>query len=224
MALEEKLRKVVGRAVNDGVTRLRRHRKHFAGEVARILRDFDESWKDRDDARFNSVGDEARDAADLIDAAMLIKEKVLDAERGKIVEMRLRPDLGWVREEILSMFESGEARQRGFVYVAWSQRPEVFYYVGKAQDASRLNLAAHGNLAAAAMRATTLSLIFPAQSREQTLLDVEASAIRLVEDLTGKLPENNKRREKVPLGPGSAILDALADFLRKRGDSIRGSG
>ena len=151
---------------------------------------------------------------------------MLSAANGQVLDIRMptNKELKATQELIYEKFENGEAKARGFVYVAWRKTPQRFLYVGKATNVDRLNLAAHGNLARATADATLLSLIFPSISREDYLLGVEASVIELVECLTGDLPELNTRTGAVPHSAATENLDALASFLGKVATDISRTG
>lgn len=97
-------------------------------------------------------------------------------------------------------------------------------YVGKAGKVERLNLAAHGKLSNSAAHVTTLSLIFPNQSRDIVLSDLEASVIRVIEHATGNLPKLNDRRERVPPCDPTKRLSRLAKFLTNVARSVDAVG
>lgn len=163
---------------------------------------------------------QARELARTIDATGYLSDKVFNAGNALIVDLKLKMDLDAVQAQILEMFESKDAPRRGFVYVAWTASPEEYWYVGKANTADRLSLAAHGKLARATAHATKLSLIFPSQSREEMLLGVEASVLALIEYYTGKLPRLNERRGKVVKNSGTQELRLLSGFLGSIADEI----
>lgn len=214
MDFAQKLVRVCDAATAAGRSELQRHTARLAKLVARVLRDG--KWSSvsaKVDKDLTEAAEEARAAARLLDAAEYIVQKVLSAPNGKAIDTHLKPDLRAVQEQIVSLFEEGAAPERGFVYVAWSKKPERFYYVGKASNAGRLNLAAHGKLARATAHATQLSLLFPTQSREEILLALEASAMELIEFHTGELPELNDNRGAVPDGTATVELKWLSDFL-----------
>lgn len=158
---------------------------------------------------------EARAYTTTLDAAAYLEERILKEPSALVVDLRVKRDLLALQEQIQDLFERGEAPRRGFVYVAWSVRPERFYYVGKAKGVKRLNLASHGKLARATApgHATHLSLLFPAQSRERVLRDVEASVLRLVMFDKGRLPRLNSKHESVPFHAMTDFLDGLSGFL-----------
>lgn len=197
--------------------------EHLAKILAPVLRD--ERWKEltKTDSRVLAEAiKSSREAAKQLDAALYVKERVLLSQNGAALDVRLsRGDLRAAQEEINEAFETKAVPKRGFVYVAWRKTPERFVYVGKATSLDRLNLAAHGKLAMAATGdATILSLLFPTQSKEDILFGVEASMIELVHAHTGKLPELNDRREKVPTGSGRKRLEDLAVFLSSVADDL----
>lgn len=214
MSLEDKLCQIYDDVEKKCRSDLRRHTRQIAKHVADVLRDG--SWSDvtaRADKALTEAATEAREHARLLDATGYLAEKVLGAENMNIVDLRLQNDLLKTQERILEMFANKEAPSRGFVYVAWSMKPEKFYYVGKAKTVARLNLAQHGKLAHATANATQLSLVFPSQSTEETLAGVEASLIALIEFHTNDLPQLNARRERVRFNQGADELRDLASFL-----------
>jgi hypothetical protein len=214
MDVAQKLVRLCDAATDAGRSELDRHTARLARVVAGVLRDG--SWDSvsaKVDKELSEAAEDARAAARLHDAAEYIVRKVLSAPNGKAIDTHLKPDLRAVQEQIVSLFEEVAAPERGFVYVAWSKKPEKYYYVGKASNAGRLNLAAHGKLARATAHATQLSLLFPTQSREEILLALEASVIELIEFHTGDLPDLNDNRGTVPDGAAVVELKRLSEFL-----------
>jgi hypothetical protein len=219
-----KLKEMVQRAQTKGDGRTARHVREFAGTLATVLKE--QRWGEpriSDVARLAEAADNARAVARTLDASHCVTERVLAAENGRVIDIPMPPgkDLRDVQARIFECFESKQAPERGFVYVAWRQRPERYIYVGKAGNTDRMNLAAHGKLARATAEATLLSLAFPAQSREEYLLEVEASIIELVTHFTGDKPELNDRPARVPTWHAQAGLDSLADYLAKESDRLR---
>ena len=155
MAFEDKLRQLSDKADVASLKALNRQTKTLAALVAQVLRE--ETWaavNSRTDKALKDAALEARVWARIRDATGYLEDKVFEPRTGRIEELRLRGDLRFVQDEILQRFKSEEWPTRGFVYIAWSQRPEVYYYVGKARSVDRLNLAAHGKLANATAYAT----------------------------------------------------------------------
>ncbi len=174
--MDIKLRSLHDAARRHSEAELARHTRTLSRLVASVLKDG--TWADssaRARHELQSVSEAARVAAYHLDAASFIAAKVLDARHAKVVDIRLKYGLAEAQRQILDKFASGDAPRRGFVYVSWSRKPEEFYYVGKARGVERLNLSAHGKLANTVGRATTLSLIFPSRSSDETLSGVEAS-------------------------------------------------
>lgn len=221
MGFENKLRQLCAACDRTATRNLASHTKDLARLVAAALKSG--RWEDLPIKTADTLAlsaEMAVEAAQRGDAAEFIHEKLLGAENGKIVDLKMRVDLRVVQEQIYALFESKDAPERGFVYVAWSARPERFMYVGKAASIQRLNLATHGKLANATAHVTTLSLLFPTQSTERNLLDLEASVIELVRSSTGALPELNTKRETVPTGTLSERLGHLASFFEERASQI----
>jgi hypothetical protein len=221
MGLKAKLERMCIHADRSASADLHRHTKDLATLVATVLRTV--RWEDlpiKTQRHLSETAEAAKSAAILADAAECINTRVFDAPNGKIADLKISTELREVQEQIWNLFETGEVPRRGFVYVAWSAKPERFLYVGKAGNVERLNLAAHGKLAHAAAHVTTLSLLFPNQSRDEVLSGVEASVIRLVEHATGQWPELNDRGESVPSGQPSQRLSRLAQFLATVGRSV----
>lgn len=212
--MDVKLRSLHDAARKRSSAELARHTRNLARLLASALKDG--TWADpsaRAKQDLLSAADAARVAAYYLDAASFIATKVFSPGYAKIVDIRLKYDLVEAQSQILEMFASAQAPRRGFVYVSWSRRPEEFYYVGKARAVERLNLSAHGKLANTVGRATTLSLIFPSRSTDETLSGVEASVMALIESHTGRLPELNARAEQVPDHEGTNELATLRQFL-----------
>lgn len=215
MTFEDKLRQLSDRADAASLAALNRQTRTLASLVAHVLRDG--AWSTvaaKTDKALSDAALEARGWARIRDATGYLEDKVFEPKTGRIEELRLRGDLRFTQDEILQRFETGEWPKRGFVYVAWSQRPEQYYYVGKARGVDRLNLAAHGKLANATAYATQLALLFPSQSRDEILGGVEAALLALVEFHTGELPRLNERREKTVPHRGHNSLRELSGFLR----------
>jgi hypothetical protein len=214
VGFKDKLERMCISAHRSASQELRRNTKDIARLVATVLRTG--RWEDlpiKMQRRLSEVADAARGVAGLADAAEFINNKVFESQNSRVEDLKISTDLREVQEQIRNLFDDGQVPKRGFIYVAWSARPELFMYVGKAGNVERLNLAAHGKLAHSAAHVTTLSLIFPSQSREDVLSGLEASVIRVVEHTTGRWPELNSRGERVPLGEPTKQLTRLAKFL-----------
>lgn|SRR5574340_194360 len=161
-----------------------------------------------------------RRLARILDATGYLEDKVLRSETSSIIDVRVKSDLRSVQDQIEYMFVTKEAPDRGFVYIAWCARPEEYWYIGKAKNDGRLNLASHGKLAHAIAHATQLSLIFPSQSREEILAGVEAAVLAVIESYTGNLPKLNDRRERVVENNGAEELRLLSNFLGSIADDL----
>lgn len=220
--MEDKLRSLHDNARTRSKSELARHTTKLARLVASVLKDG--RWADPSASaagELQEAAEDAREAALYLDAASFIDEKIFSAEHSKIINIPLKKSLADAQNQIVEMFESGKAPRRGFVYVAWSRRPETFFYVGKASAVDRLTLTAHGKLANTVGRATTLSLIFPSRSVEDTLFSVEGSVMALIQHHTGEMPELNERAERVPDHEGTNELVELQNFLGKVAKSLR---
>jgi hypothetical protein len=213
MGFEEKLNQMCVSGDREAAKELVHHTKSIARLVAAVLKVGKlAALPIKTQEILTKASEDAREAARIGDAAEYVYTRLL-ADRASVVDIKMRLDLRQVQDQIYALFDEKEAPARGFVYVAWSGHPERFMYVGKAANASRLNLTQHGLLANAAAHATTLSLLFPSQSRKQILLDLEASVIALIESWTGGLPELNHKRETVPICSPSKELSLLAAFF-----------
>ena len=222
MGFEETLRRLSQRAHTGAKRELATHTR----DIARLIHDVIERGKSYEisvrtkDHLTDTILD-AKFAAEILDASECVNDCVLRAKNGLICDLRLGGrSLDQIQDDIHGEFLSGAAPNRGFVYVAWTANPTLYTYVGKASNAGRLNLASHGKLAHAAAYTSTISLLFPSQSREDTLLNVEASIIRLIEHQTGELPELNVKPEQVPEGSASRDLQGLATFLDVVADAV----
>lgn len=204
---------------------LRRHTKDLARIVAAVLRTG--RWEDlpiKTQRQLSEAAAAAMDAADLADAAEFVNKQVFDAQNGRIEDLKTSPNLREFQYQIQNHFDTAQVPQRGFVYVAWSAKPEIFMYVGKARKVGRLNPVVHGKLSHSVAHVTTLSLIFPSQSRDVVLSGLEASVIRVIEHATGNLPELNDRRERVPPCNPTMRLSRLAKFLTDVAQSVDAVG
>lgn len=221
MSLQDKLEQMSDRADASGRAAFDKRSRELAKLIAAVLRDG--KWGDlsaKTERALQEAMEATKDAATVLDAAETVHVKVLTAKNSSVHDLRLKGDLRADQDQIVEFFAS-MANERGCVYVAWCMRPERFLYVGKAGSAQRLkNLAGHGKLANAMANATQLSLIFPSQSTEKVLLEVEASVVALVKHSTGSLPENNEMEEGVPICEAGKELNRLAGFLRKLGHDI----
>lgn len=223
MSLKGKLAKMHELAEQDGYKTFQRSTRELADLIATVLRDRNwDSMSVKTDDKLSNTVSEVREAARLLDAAEYIQEKVLSPSNGKIVDLRLKKnkDFQVVQEQIKEMFATKKVPQRGFVYVAWSRKPERYLYVGKAKSPSRLDLTSNGKLSWATMYATTLSLLFPSKSDEEILLGVEASILSLINNYTRKLPKHNVSNGKVPLCSVTAEIENLAIFLNQIADFV----
>lgn len=221
MAFDDKLRQIFDKLEKTSRSDLQRQTRSLARLVAQVLRD--DAWCNvsaKTDKALSDAAADARMLARIRDATGYLEDKVLQSKTSLIVDVRLKSELRSVQDQIEHMFETKEAPYRGFVYIAWSARPEEYWYVGKANTAERLNLASHGKLARATAHATQLSLIFPSQSREEILEGVEAAMLALIESHIGKLPELNDRRERVVENKGTEELRLLSDFLGSIADDL----
>ena len=109
--------------------------------------------------------------------------------------------------------------KRGYVYVAWTARPEEYWYVGRASREDRIRRhRQHGNLSLALRDASLFSIIFPA--REVRLDDLEAALLRLLRHTDGApvhngsfLPKAPRRARREHLERISLVLTTLARRL-----------
>lgn len=216
MALEKKLKSLRCRVALTVEREAERNLLLLARQTHEVMTKWE--WQNLPKKKAQAIAraiSDARVHATTLDAASCLDERVLRRRTGQIIDLKIKKDLLALQEQILNLFASGSAPRRGFVYVAWSVRPEHFYYVGKAKGIKRLSLASHGKLARATApgHATHLSLVFPAQSRERVLRDVEASILRLVAYDKGRLPWLNGKHEAVPHHAMNEFLDGLASFF-----------
>ena len=221
MAFEDKLRQVFDKLEKTSRSDLQRQIRSLARLTADTLKD--DVWRDvsaKTDKAFLDAAAEARRLARILDATGYLDEKVIRSENSLVVDLRLKMDLRSVQDQIVQMFDTNEVPRRGFVYIAWSAKPEEYWYVGKASSAERLNLASHGKLARATAHATQLALIFPSQSRGEILSGVEAAILAVIESHTGKPPELNDRRERVVENKGTEELRLLSGFLGSIADDL----
>lgn len=214
--LEAKLKRMCSFADRESQRTQKSKTRELAKLISAVLKT--ESWPDLAIKHQRALDDYASDAmyaAKTSDAAQFIYERVLESSNGKVIDLPMKKDLKALQESIFNLFEEDRSLQRGFVYVAWSAKPEKFWYVGKANDAKRLRLSQHGNLARASANATQLSLLYPSKSIEQNLFALEASVIWLIGNRTGKIPElNTKDGQNFPAGTSRKTLRELSGFLK----------
>lgn len=173
MAFDDKLRQVFDKLEKTSRIDLQRQIRSLARLAADALQN--DAWRNvsaRTNKALLDAAAEARRLARILDATGYLEDKVLRSETSSIIDVRVKSDLRSVQDQIEYMFMTKEAPDRGFVYIAWCARPEEYWYIGKAKNDGRLNLASHGKLAHAIAHATQLSLIFPSQSREEILAGV----------------------------------------------------
>ncbi len=214
MSFDAKLERMCISADSYGRKELNRHLKQLAKLVSLVLKE--EKWDQlpiKTQGHIEEASDFVFAASELCDAAEYVNEKVIKPNNGRILDVKIGSDIIRAQSQIDELFESGEAPNRGFVYVAWSARPERFLYVGKASSSGRLNLTQHGTLSNAIAHASTLSLVFPAQSREETIKSLEASIIRLAQFSAPDGLEFNKKNESIPSGSAAESINKLASFL-----------
>jgi hypothetical protein len=132
----------------------------------------------------------SNDAVVALDAVTHIAKEFLGRPH-LIHDLPMPKDLDGCKKAISEAFKSKKVPKRGFVYLAWTAAPEVFYYVGLGGSDARLDLDKHGKLAWSLASAETLSLMFPERSDKRDLGDLEGSVMQLVRGVTGKLPIHN---------------------------------
>jgi hypothetical protein len=189
--------------------------------VADVLKN--DAWRNlsaKTNKELDNAAEEARRLGRILDATGYLDDKVLRPENALVIDVRLKSDLKAVQDQIEHMFETNEAPNRGFVYIAWCAKPEDYWYVGKAKNDERLNLASNGKLARATADATQLSLLFPSQSKPDILAGVEAAMIAVIESRTGGLPKLNAKRERVVENRGTEELRSLSGFLWSISDDL----
>lgn len=90
--------------------------------------------------------------------------------------------------------------KRGYVYVAWSARPESYWYVGRANKEDRIRRhRSHGNLSLALRDASVFTVIFPA--REARVGELEAALLRLFRHVGGDLAWPTHNGIGLPVAP-----------------------
>lgn len=221
MAFDDKLRQVFDKLEKTSRIDLQRQIRSLARLAADALQN--DAWRNvsaRTDKALLDAAAEARRLARILDATGYLEDKVLRSETSSIIDVRVKSNLRSVQDQIEHLFMTKEAPDRGFVYIAWCARPEEYWYIGKAKNDGRLNLASHGKLAHAIAHATQLSLIFPSQSREEILAGVEAAVLAVIESHTGNLPKLNDRRERVVENNGAEELRLLSKFLGSIADDL----
>jgi hypothetical protein len=209
--MERKLKQIIERTEASWSKDLSANRKDLSLHIAELIH---RGEHNRDD--MHEILDRLRETARVFDAATYLRETVLAATHGRVVDIPVDQDFGKLQDSIFEVVDGDKSLQRGFVYVAWARRPEQFYYVGKAPSGvDRLNLRSHGTLARAtsAGYATVLSLIYPSQSRPEIVANVEAATMMIIRADTDELPQFNEKQERVPASVGSNHIDSVARAL-----------
>ncbi|MGD0091056.1 MAG: hypothetical protein ABSE73_14150 [Planctomycetota bacterium] len=162
------------------------------------------------------VAEDLAFTAGALDAAATLDELVMNTPNGSVhdieVPSRHRGHILDVKDYIHSQLT--ELPDRGFSYVAWTWVPQKFYYVGRASGKGRVkHLFSHGQLSAAMNKATTLSLLYPSQSTEDNLWDLEAALLYLLA-YVGNPPEYNTKDEAMTKARrGKKSLQALSQLF-----------
>jgi hypothetical protein len=166
-------------------------------QLFQLLADDAKKFKFSYDARHQVLIDEILQNGLISDSASFILDTILDSDRAKLADLVLGPDRSraTLKPKISEFLREMNGNDRGFVYVAWKARPEEYHYVGKAGSSARMNLDAHGKLLEALKSASTLSFIFPAISKANTISNLEAAMMHLIEFKTGSLPTENDKKE-----------------------------
>ena len=195
----------------------------LAGLIAEAF-DSDAVKLDRQEAR--AIMDDARAAARLVDAAHILRTRVLGKNRtSQQEEFRLPRSRDF---ETLRRFLDEEVRPcievSPFVYIVWKQREEEYLYVGHSQNANgrndTLNLADRGKLKGAMERGTLFTVLFPSPITGTIAKDVEASILEVLEEHS-HFPRFNDKFERVPGALGTAHLEQIGDVLRSLADGFK---
>lgn len=214
MELEDKLWQICDHTEKTSRSALEKQTCTLAKLIERVLKDA--TWGHitaRTRKNISVAVAHARKLARILDATGYLTDKVFQPDQARIVDLKLKHNYYDDIDQIREIFEMKEVPQRGFIYVAWSAKPEEYWYVGKANGSNRLKFPSHGKLANATAKATKLSLIFPSRSDEGVLSGVEASVLALIEFYTGKLPKLNENRGTIVRNSGTEELRTLSDFL-----------
>jgi hypothetical protein len=158
----------------------------------------------------------AKDVADTIDAACIFQDLIIDSKKSSFIDIPIRDREKLPAQRLINRkFDDGSLPKRGFVYVAYREKPREIRYVGKAMSPNRMNLALHGNLVGAIHESTKVSFIYPCKSTPTNINDLEGSILKMVIHYDGK-PKYNKRIESVTGHEnGSDRLERLSVSLSK---------
>jgi hypothetical protein len=175
------------------------------------------------EATRSCVPDDLHDAAEVLDAAALLKDIALAPCYGRVLDVPLPSTMDGARDALREPWKSGSAPDRAFCYVAWRAKPLQFLYIGKASQRERLDLHKHGLLALCVGRATRVSLVFPSRGTPETLALLEGALLRVAKFRAGDLPELNEVLPRLDRGhaQGSDRLEAAARFLHRVGSALR---
>jgi hypothetical protein len=163
--------------------------------------------------------EELHDCAQLLDCGEVIACEVLqDAEIAESEVPRSAANHGGALGDFIHEMLGDDAPQKAFVYVAWSARPEAYWYVGQASNESRIRkIRQHGNLSLALRDATLFTLIYP-RSR-QCLDDVESALLRALKHV-GRFPPHNGSLPRPPHASRREKLRHMSRMLNRFGQRL----
>ena len=151
------------------------------------------------DSNKKEIIDSVKYYGNIYDAATYVKSKLIDPKSAKHIELKLtgiNRNIESLNTTIKNGLAEHNSTDKEYVYMAWKNRPEEYFYVGRAKSKSRTNLASHGNLLESLKQATFFSILIPPRSNKETIDNLEAAIITLIEYKTGVLPKYNKKMPK----------------------------
>jgi len=166
---------------------------------------FNSLYESAQDMEFSSAADykhlvqSIKDFGVISDSASFIDEHIPNYSLTHVVEMPLSNidrDINNLNGIIQDLLEELDKSKQSFVYMAWKQKPEEYFYIGKAKSNTRVNLAGHGNLLASLQHATYFTMLFPFNNSKKVRSNLEAALINLVKYKTGSLPKYNTKMER----------------------------
>jgi hypothetical protein len=161
------------------------------------------------------ICEEMKYLANILDASNHFKDLIDNMDNSLCHDFTIHnKELYAIQRKIEEEFRENKIPDRGFVYVAYRERPRIIYYVGKASSIKRLDMTQHGKLLHSLEKSTSLGLLFPGRSSHEALNTLEASVIALVKYENDKHPIYNRKNENTPGHEcGSGYIKTLSDQL-----------
>ncbi len=127
------------------------------------------------------------------DCADYLKEIIINSKEAKILEFSLtnQPrDIESLNNYLQTRLNNYNLKGSSYVYMAWKNRPEEYYYVGQGKTGARINLSSHGKLLESLKHATYFTMLFPVSAKKDIISNLEAAVINLIESLVSGKTKN----------------------------------